>query len=83
MAPLAMLLPLWNRFGTYIIIVGLAFGIVGAIYLKGRTDANREADRIVLERDAEIRRDADAVRRDVDAAGDPAERLRRWERPGP
>lgn len=83
MAPLAFLLPLWNRFGTYIIIVGLAFALVGAIYMKGQNDAQREANRVVLERDAEIRRESDEVRRDVDAVGDPAERLRRWQRPGP
>lgn len=83
MAALGFLLPLWNKFGTYIIIVGLAFALVGAIYMKGQQDAQREADRITMQRDVEIRRQADEVRRDADAIGDPAERLRRWERTGP
>lgn len=83
MVPLGPLLFLWNRYGNYIIVVGLALAAIGGLYMKGKHDAQREAERIVLERDAEIRREADSVRRDVDAIGDPTERLRRWERQGP
>jgi hypothetical protein len=53
-----------------------------ATYLKGRGDANSANRRRALEQEAATRSEADSIRRDVDASGDVAERLRRWTRPG-
>lgn len=73
---------IFNKLYGYVIIVGLFMGALVFSYAKGRQDSNNAAARRTLEQDAANRREADAVRSDVERDGNYAERLRRWTRPG-
>jgi hypothetical protein len=77
-----ILLTIWNKIYGYVIVVAAAVAAFATIYLRGRSDANKETERQVLRKDLENRRISDDVRDSVGNAGDPAERLRRWQRPG-
>lgn len=73
----------WNKTWKYVTIAAAIVAAVLVTYLKGRKDADSYNERKVLHEDIENRRKADAVRRDVDGAANPAQRLRdEWSRPG-
>lgn len=73
----------WNKAWKYVTIAAAIVAAILVTYLKGRKDADSDNERKVLREDVENRREADAVRRDVDRLDDPAERLRdEWSRPG-
>lgn len=78
----AILLTIWNKIYGYVIVVAAAVAAFATIYLRGRSDANKDNERRVLGKDLENRRVGDAIRGNVDLVDDPAERLRRWQRPG-
>lgn len=79
---MGFLLGLWNKAYAYVII-GLTFlAAVATIYLRGRGDANREAERRALGKDLENRKLGESIRGSVALEPDPTERLRRWRRPG-
>lgn len=73
---------LWTKFYKQLVIGVAVVGALFTIYLKGRTDANTQNERAVLREDLENRNVSDDVRRDVARAAAPADRLRRWTRPG-
>jgi hypothetical protein len=79
---LMLLTTTWNKFYGYILAIGAFVVAVGAIYFKGKSDANKDNERRVLLQDRENRDASDAIRRDVANDGGIADRLRRWERPG-
>jgi hypothetical protein len=77
-----ILLTIWNKIYGYVIVVAAAVAAFATIYLRGRSDANKETERRVLGKDLENRRVGDAIRDDVGLLSNPAERLRKWQRPG-
>ena len=79
---MTFLLTIWNKVYAYVIVAAAAVAAIAAIYLRGRSDANKETERRVLGKDLENRRVGDAIRNDVDLLDNPAERLRKWQRPG-
>lgn len=73
---------LWTKFYKQLVIGAAVIGALFTIYLKGRTDANAHNERAVFREDLENRNVSDDVRRNADRAVAPADRLRRWTRPG-
>ena len=79
---MGFLVGLWNKAYAYVILGFTLLAGVAAIYLRGRGDANREAERRALGKDLENRKLGESIRGTVALEPDPVERLRRWRRPG-
>jgi hypothetical protein len=79
---LTILTTAWSKVYGYVAAIAVALAAIAAIYFRGRTDANNDTERRVLGKDLENRRTGDSIRGDVNLADAPAERLRRWQRPG-
>lgn len=73
---------IFNKVYGYAIIIGLFIGAFIYTYTKGRQDSTNAHARRTLEENAATRRQADAIRGDVERAGNLDERLRRWTRDG-
>lgn len=80
---MGILIGLWQKLWGYVIVVVGVMAAFGMTYLRGKSDAKREAELQALERDVETRREADAIRDGVASMSDPVVELRtKWSRPG-
>jgi F0F1-type ATP synthase membrane subunit c/vacuolar-type H+-ATPase subunit K len=77
----ALLTAAWSRAEGWIAAIGAALAVLAAIYGAGRRDGRALAEARTQQRAARARELRDAVDRDVDRTGDPADELRRdWRR---
>lgn len=79
---LTILTTAWNKVYAYVAAIGIFVAAVAAVYLRGRSDANKDTERQVLSEDRQTRQISDTIRRDTAASDDVSSRLRRWQRPG-
>ncbi len=79
---LTILTTAWSKVYGYVVAIGIFVAAVTAVYLRGRSDANKDTERQVLSEDRQTRQITDAIRRDTAVSDDVSDRLRRWQRPG-
>jgi plasmid stabilization system protein ParE len=77
----AILAAAWSRAAGWIAAIGTALAVLAAFYGAGRRDGRALTESRIQQRAARARELRDAVDRDVDRTGDPADELRRdWRR---